>query len=156
VVEKFIADAHLGKLARYLRLLGIDTAYKNFYTAKELIATAIVEDRIILTRSEAFESRKAVRSVVIQSEDPFMQLKQVALQFELKDYFQPFSRCLLCNGNLQAVLKEKLSNSLEENTRNYFNEFWQCDNCNHVYWKGSHYNKMLRTIEEIEKHISLY
>jgi uncharacterized protein len=149
VNEKFVADVHLGKLARYLRLVGFDTIYNNSYTNKDLERIAIVENRILLSRNIAFAKNLRVKSFITKSENAFTQLKQAAEHFNLKNRVHPFSRCLLCNGRLEEVSKEKILDRLEQNTINYYEEFWQCQDCDHIYWKGSHYNRMFNLIEEL-------
>ena len=147
--EKFIADVHLGKLARWLRLLGFDTVYQNFFTNTELVGIAKDERRILLSHNTAFKKLDNVLIFIIESEDPWQQLKQVTGHFQLKDKLRPFSRCIICNGSLKSVLKEQVENQLEENTAAYFNEFWQCENCKRIYWKGSHYDRMVRLVEQL-------
>jgi uncharacterized protein with PIN domain len=145
---KFIADVHLGKLARLLRLLGFDTLYKNSFTINEIIHLGKEQQRIILS-GNASSINKACKVFLITSKEPITQLRQVVEAFSLKSQFSPFSRCLICNGVLKAVVKEEINSSLQENTSRYFNDFWQCKNCNRIYWKGSHYERMLQTIEGI-------
>ena len=99
--EKFIADVHLGKLARYLRLLGFDTWYKNSSETSELITIAKEEQRILLSKNILFAKGKTVRFCIIQSETAITQLKQVVNEFSLKDHVIPFSRCMICNGVLE-------------------------------------------------------
>jgi len=146
MAEKFIADVHLGKLARLLRLLGFDTLYKNNFTSSELTRIGLAEDRVILSRNHSLKTNKCF---FIKDENPVRQLEQVDEHFHLRMQFQPFSRCIMCNGLLETVSKESISASLKQNTVEYFNEFWQCKDCKHIYWKGSHYENMLKTIQKI-------
>lgn len=146
----FIADVHLGKLAKALRLLGFDVLYTNSVTPAILIATAAKENRILLSRSAAFAKYPNVKRLIVQSETPKEQLQQVVQHFGLKNQLRPFSRCLVCNGMLIIVPKEKIQHQLQQNTTWYYDEFWQCTHCQRPYWKGSHYLKMLRLIENME------
>jgi uncharacterized protein len=146
----FIADVHLGRLAKMLRMMGIDTAYQNDYTKDQLLIQALNESRILLSRNAALASAQGIRCFIITSEQPEMQLKAVLDEFTLKDKLQPFTRCLLCNGTLHQQPKEAVRHLLQPNTANYFNEFWQCSTCNHIYWKGSHYDRMLQLIKRME------
>jgi uncharacterized protein with PIN domain len=148
-MERFVADVHLGKLARLLRLLGFDTVYQNSFTTTELIGAAVNEARILLSRSTGFLKYSAVRSFIIKHEDPWDQLKQIVEHFQLKNQFNPFSRCIVCNGHLEKVPKQSILHLLEQNTIDYFSEFWRCPDCNRVYWKGSHYERMLKITEAI-------
>jgi uncharacterized protein with PIN domain len=147
--NKFIADVHLGKLARWLRLLGFDTAYKNDYTNEQLIQISKEEERVLLSRNTSLSANKQIECFVIAGENPSGQLISVVEYFDLKDKFRLFSRCLVCNGILEPVSKESILNSLQKNTAPYFNEFWQCKRCKRIYWKGSHYERMLKKIESI-------
>lgn len=146
---KFIADVHLGKLTRLLRLLGFDTTYENSFTVNEIIELGREQQRIILSRNASLGKNKTIEAFVIVSEEPITQLKQVVEAFDLKSQFSPFSRCLVCNGVLAAVSKEEIYSSLPEKTSRYFNEFWLCKSCKRIYWKGSHYERMLKIIEGI-------
>lgn len=146
----FIADVHLGKLAKLMRLLGFDTLYNNLFTNSELVSIAINEHRILLSRNDAFRKNAALQSFIIASEDAATQLQQVITHFNLKDQRHPFTRCLLCNGILKPVSKNSIADQLQQNTIAYFNEFWQCDECRHIYWKGSHYDRMLRLLEKLD------
>ena len=147
--NKFVCDVHLGKLARLLRLLGFDTAYENSFTKIELINISREEERIILSRDHSLSKNDLSKVIIIEDEEPMLQLKQVIDYLELKNHLRPFSRCLVCNGELQTVSKEEISDLIQENTSRYFNVFWKCMNCRRIYWKGSHYEKMLKTIESI-------
>ena len=149
MTHRFIADVHLGKLARLLRLLGFDTNYKNDYSNSELLQLSRQESRVLLSRNASFEKQMNVQCFVVTSEDAFLQLKQVVNQFHLKEQFHPFTRCIVCNGILGPVAKENVLPLLEKNTAQYFDEFRQCNHCKRVYWKGSHYERMLKTIEHI-------
>ena len=145
-MERFIADVHLGKLARYLRMLGFDTVYKNSFSLNELISIVQKEDRILLSRNAAFADNDAITSFAIRHEKPFMQLKMVVDHFRLQEKIHPFSRCIVCNGLIEYVSKERIIDSLEQNTIASFNEFWQCQLCSRIYWKGSHYEQMQKLI----------
>lgn len=145
----FVADVHLGKLARLLRLLGFDTLYRNDFTKQELVSISHEKDRILLSRDAQLAKRGLSRYFIVTSEDPMLQLKQVVMQFSLKEQFLPFSRCIACNGLLETASKESVAPLLEKNTRQYYTEFWKCTDCGRIYWKGSHYERMLKTIEFI-------
>ena len=146
---KFIADVHLGKLARLLRMLGFDTVYKNDFTLDELVKISDEENRILLSRNASLLKTHPDKCFIVSDEDPLVQLKQVIQHFGLNDRFQPFSRCIVCNGILESVSKENIAYLLQKNTASYFTEFWQCKDCQRIYWKGSHYDRMLKTIENI-------
>jgi len=143
----FLADVHLGRLARMLRMLGFDTEYRNDYSNDKLLEIAEKENRILLSRNGNFKNKPFIQFLLITDEDSILQLKQVVAQFALHSSFQPFSRCIVCNGHLERKEKESIAALLLENTKRYYNEFWQCSGCRKIYWKGSHYERMLKLLE---------
>ena len=148
---KFIADVHLGKLAKLLRMLGFDVLYDNSLTDKQLVFLSLNEERILLSGNSAFENNKALQSFIVTSQDAETQLRQIFTHFNLKHDIRPFTRCLVCNGTLHAVSKDEIAEQLEPNTKQYFNEFWQCNYCKRIYWKGSHYKRMMKLAEDFIK-----
>jgi uncharacterized protein len=148
--HRFIADVHLGKLAKALRMAGFDVLYRNNYTNKELEILAAMQGRILLSRNPAFAKENTFKSFMLKSEDWFVQICDVINCFELSGKLKPFTRCLVCNGHLQPIAKEKIEAQLQENTRKYFDAFWQCVQCNRIYWKGSHYERMERLIKQLK------
>ena len=140
---KFVADTMLGRLARWLRLLGFDVLYPNL-DDKELIKFA--DERIILTRDKELGEKKNV--FLIKSVDVDEQLKQVIN--ELKPEIQnPLSRCSVCNQILIEVDKNSVKNLVPERIYKSHDIFWRCPDCNKIYWKGSHYDKIVRKIKEL-------
>jgi uncharacterized protein with PIN domain len=147
---RFILDNHLGRLAAYLRMLGFDCLYRNDYQDEELAATAQQEDRILLSRDRRLLMRKAVtHGYCLRSLDPLEQLVEVVRRFDLASRVAPFHRCLRCNHPLERVSKEEVLDRLEPLTRLYFEEFQICPACRQIYWKGSHYEKMQKLVEEL-------
>lgn len=146
---KFVCDVHLGKLAKALRMLGFDTVYQNNFTNTDLERIAVEENRILLSRNTAFSKNKNLRLFIITSENPSIQIKAVIEHFELKNKIDPFTLCIVCNEPLQKVSKEDIISQIPANTKKYFEEFRQCANCQRIYWKGSHYERMLKEISFI-------
>jgi len=145
----FILDIHLGKLARYLRMLGFDTWYRNDYEDPELARLANQEQRILLTRDRRLLMRsQVIHGYCIRSLDPKQQLIEVLQRFNLEDYPGPFQRCIRCNSLLEPVTKVEIEHRLEPLTRKYFDEFHICPDCKQIYWKGSHYERMQRFIHK--------
>jgi len=148
-VTRFIADVNLGKLSKYLRLLGFDTLYKNNYEDDEIVEIANKERRIILTRdTELLKRKQVVRGYWVRSTLPKKQIREVINRFDLKNSDRIFSRCLKCNGLIRSVAKEKIVDKLLPNTKKYFSSFYQCRNCGKIYWQGSHYKNMVKEIEQ--------
>ena len=147
---RFILDAHLGKLARHLRMLGFDTLYQNNYTDEQLALTSAKEHRILLTRDRGLLKRKIIEhGYFIRDTQSLAQVRDIILQFGLQDMITPFSRCIACNGQLASVDKEKIQHQLKTKTRDFYNTFKQCPDCGNIYWEGSHYKKMNHIVREI-------
>ena len=150
VEPRFVLDNHLGRLTAYLRMLGFDCLYRNDYEDEELAETAQKEERILLSRDRRLLMRKAVMyGYCLRSLDSLEQLTEVIQRFELSSRIMPFHRCLRCNHLLEPVAKEAVLDRLEPLTKLYFNEFQICTACQQIYWKGSHYEKLQKLVEEI-------
>ena len=144
----FIADNHLGRLAAYLRMLGFDTLYRNDYQDPELAAVAHQEQRILLTRDRRLLMRREVTyGCLLRSLDPQEQLGEIVERYALAKIARPFRRCLRCNHPLEAVDKAAVMDRLQPLTRRYYDEFARCPACDQIYWKGSHYDRMLELIQ---------
>jgi len=141
--KKFILDVHLGRLAKYLRIFGIDTLYQNYYSDEEIVETALKEGRVILTRDRGILKRRVVRyGYLIKSNESKEQLREIFLNFDLLPEIKPFLRCISCNGIVERVDKEEIIEELEPLTRKYYNEFFKCTMCKKIYWKGGHWERM--------------
>jgi uncharacterized protein len=141
--ERFLADGHLGKLARDLRLLGIDVAYDKTATDPQLVAQAAEEDRVLLTRDRRLLMHAAVRDGYFpRSQFPEVQIDEVLKRFHLRNRIAPHMRCLVCNGTLASVSKEEVLDQLEPLTRLYYEEFRRCRACGKIFWAGSHFRKL--------------
>ena len=146
---RFVVDNHLGRMAYYLRMLGFDTLYRNDYQDDELAQTAEQEGRILLTRDRRLLMRNQVqRGYWVRSLSPRQQILEVLRRYNLKAQITPFRRCIRCNGILQLVSKEAVLDRLEPLTRLYFDDFRICPDCQQVYWKGSHYERMRQFIDQ--------
>jgi uncharacterized protein with PIN domain len=143
---KFIADVMVGKLARWLRILGLDVVYSNKSADDEIIQIAETENRVILTRDSGLTRRRTrAQSLLVASDNYRDQLRQVIDEFGLKD-FNIFSRCLECNALLQAVNKEEVFERIPPFVYLTQDRFALCPACNRVYWHGTHANNMLHRI----------
>lgn len=148
----FVADVHLGKLAKALRILGFDTCYQNNYSNKEIASIAENENRIVLTRDVGLLKHKSLRwGYWLRSQKPEKQAEEVIEKFNLSKLIAPFKRCLACNGEIESVEKEVVLEELPPKTIQYFNEFFRCSNCKKVYWRGSHYDHMMQIVRGLIK-----
>jgi uncharacterized protein with PIN domain len=147
---KFVLDVHLGKLARYLRLTGFDTLYKNGYDDKDIIQISLEDERIILTHDlELLKNKLVTRGYWIRSQYPDEQLKEILQRFDAKNSLMLFKRCMECNTLLRDISKKDIIERLPLRTREYFHEFKNCPGCNRIYWKGSHYERMKKYIDSV-------
>lgn len=148
--KEFILDTHLGRLASYLRMLGFDALYRNDYADPQLADISANENRILLTCDRYLLMRKIVTyGYFVRSRQPRQQLLEILERYQLFDNLKPFTRCIRCNGLIEPVAKEVIENQLLPETRRWYNEFWQCVDCDHIYWKGSHYLKMKKFIRNV-------
>jgi uncharacterized protein with PIN domain len=148
---RFVLDVHLGRLARYLRLLGFDTRYRNDYDDAAIIGVARGESRIILTRDKGLLKHGAVtHGYWVRATAPRQQLAEIVRVFDLGGSVRPFTRCIRCNGELQAVPKSEVADRLPPRVRAHFEAFVQCPNCAAVYWPGSHYDKMRTMVDDLD------
>jgi len=150
-VSKFILDSHLGKLAKYLRMAGFDTLYENNYSDNSIREIAAKQSRIILTRDrDLLSSRNVTHGYYIRNINPKEQMAEVVAKFELRTQINPFTRCLICNSELKAIDKQDVNSDVTEDTRKIFDEFYQCSHCHKIYWKGSHYERMMEFLKSVE------
>jgi len=145
---RFVLDAHLGRLANYLRMLGFDTLYRNDFDDPELARIANGEERILLTRDQGLLKRNLVtHGYWLRETDPRHQLVEVLQRFNLFKASKPFNRCLLCNGRLVSVPKASIADRIPPKAFQYYDEFYLCEECGKLYWEGSHVQRMRQLIE---------
>lgn len=139
----FVADANLGQLARYLRLLGFDVVYRNDFHDREVARIASAEKRIVLTRDRALlQHRIITHGYFVRAVKPREQVREILARLDLYRELRPFTRCLRCNGELEDVDKQAVLPQLEPKTRKYYERFRRCKACGQAYWKGSHFDRM--------------
>ena len=147
---KFAVDCMLGKLAKWLKILGFDTVYFSRIDDDSLIETARTQGRILLTRDNGIIERAAdVRTLFIEDEDWKIQLRQVLAVLELKGQVNPHSRCVECNEGLKPVPKSHVRNLVAPFIFEHAEDFALCPQCERVYWKGTHSTDMERKLEAI-------
>ena len=148
--SRFVLDTHLGKLAAYLRLLGFDTLYRNDYHDEELARLSSSERRILLTRDRNLLKRSIVTyGYYVRETAPRKQVVEILQRFELFGSIRAYRCCIRCNGVLQPVSKEAISDRLAPKTRQFYDEFHLCQGCGQIYWKGSHYEPLQQFIERV-------
>jgi uncharacterized protein len=138
---RFLLDVHLGTLARRMRLLGIDTAYRNDATDTELVVQAGAERRVLLTQDRGLLRRRALTAgAYVRGSGADDQLADVLDRFEPP--LAPWSRCLACNGRVRPVAKHEVQHLLEQGTRRCYMQFSRCETCGRPYWRGAHARRL--------------
>jgi uncharacterized protein with PIN domain len=149
----FIVDTNAGKLARWLRILGYDTLFINEIDDDELIAIGLKEKRVLLTRDTQIMLRRVVttgrlKAILIQSDDVKEQLRQVVRMMRL-DQKRKFSRCAECNEPLVPKRKDEVQQLVPPYVFKTQSNYYQCPNCQRVYWRATHWQRMNRELEVI-------
>jgi len=140
---RFVADAHLGGLARLLRMAGFDTIYANTMHDDEIEERAMEEGRIVLTRDRELLKRRGVEyGCYVRSLHPQEQLNEVLERYALAERARPFTLCLHCNTPLHPVPKAAVLARLPPAVRASQEDFTTCDCCGRVFWKGTHWQRM--------------
>jgi uncharacterized protein with PIN domain len=146
----FVADAHLGRLARYLRLLGFDTLFENDPGDEALVRIAAEEGRVLLSRDRALLRRRAVtHGLRVPATRPREQLRYILERLDLFRLVRPFTRCMVCNGRLSAADKRTLGDRVPSRVRVVFDDFWRCSDCGRIYWQGSHYDRLSHFVDQM-------
>jgi uncharacterized protein with PIN domain len=144
---RFILDVHLGRLAAYVRLLGFDAAYRNDLTDEQIAGRAATESRIVVTRDRGLLKRAEVMyGYWMRHTEPRKQLTELVRKFDLARQVDLFTRCLVCNTELERADKQVIESRVPPRTAERFQDFHLCPGCGRVYWRGSHYQRMLRLI----------
>ncbi len=152
---KFAADGMLGKLTRWLRILGYDVKYSSRIDDDELIALSIKEKRILLTRDLQLYKQattKAIDAFYLEGETSEENLAQLGkrysmdLQIDMKK-----SRCPVCNTKVKPISKKQATNRVEPNTLTNYDEFWKCPKCGKIYWQGAHWKGIRKTLKKAEE-----
>ena len=145
---RFVADTHLGKLARHLRMAGFDTLYGRDWDDERIVALAAAERRTILTRDRALLRRREVqRGYCVRAVQSEAQLAEVISRLQLEGLLAPFTRCRECNVALEEAAREAVGGHVPEKVRGLYPRFKRCPSCARVYWEGSHYARMRGILE---------
>jgi uncharacterized protein with PIN domain len=140
---RFIADAHLGGLARLLRMAGFDTLYRNDYADREMADIAIREGRIVLTRDrELLKLRDITHGCYVHALKPAQQFQEIVERLDLSRSLRPFTLCMECNVPLHAIDKALVLERLPPSVRENRERFTTCDQCGRIFWEGSHWQRM--------------
>ncbi len=147
--KKFLLDENLGKLAKWLRMLGYDSVVYKSISIEKKISLCIKERRIFLTRSKKIaKMNERFSRILIRTEKYDNQLKEILPLLEINNEMF-FSRCLECNNRLQAIKAEKIDGLVPENVKHNFTDFKICRKCGKIYWHGSHYDAMKSKLKNL-------
>ncbi len=146
----------MGKLAKWLRMIGYDALFFEGSSDSHMIATALAENRVILTRDTQIMRRRVVtsgrlRAILIQSDEPEQQMRQVMDTLKLDCQFQPFSICLECNQPLLERSKEEVKDLVPPYVFQTQSQYMECPACHRIYWRGTHWQAMTRKLEHLVK-----
>ena len=146
---RFLVDAMLGRLARWLRILGYDASYDSAISDADLVRRAYEQDRVVLTRDRALpEEWRLPRVLLLESEDPLEQLRRVVAAFDLDCHQGLFSRCSRCNAGIEPRSREEVADRVPPRVLREQSQFFSCPSCGRIYWEGSHLDRMRRRLED--------
>lgn len=146
VPPRFLLDVHLGALARRLRLVGVDAAYRNEAADADLVAEAGTGRRVLLTRDRGLLQRRALWcGAYVHGRRPDDQLTDVLARFAVP--LAPWTRCPSCNGTLEPVPKREIADRLPPGTRRTYDAFSRCTACARLYWPGAHHARLAALVE---------
>ncbi len=153
---KFIADGMLGKLTRWLRMLGHDVEYSSSpLSDKQLIETAKAQQRVLLTRDLELYKRAVMHGAeafLVEGATEAEKLASLAKRFNLKlEVDVNISRCPKCNSRIRPVAKDTVTERVPEGTLANYDEFWECPSCGQVYWQGTHWKRINKTLKDAEQ-----
>jgi uncharacterized protein with PIN domain len=149
---KFLCDQMLGTLAKWLRIYGFDTFYaSNIISDDKLIEISKDETRVLISRDKELiqiAKRENIKTIELKTTDIDEQIKAVLSGIKLDDSLI-LSRCILCNAEVEKLRKEEVKEKIPKRVFENNEDFWFCKNCNKIYWKGSHYEKMIEKIKQL-------
>lgn len=149
-VVRFVADAHMGGLAKLLRMAGFDTLYDNGFDDNEIAAIARREARIVLSRDrDLLKRREITHGCHVRALNPRQQLREIYQRLDLANMSRPMTLCLRCNAPLRAIDKQLVLDQLPPSVRESKQEFSTCDVCRRVFWEGSHWRKMRDLLDSL-------
>lgn len=151
---KFIVDNNVGKLARWLRVIGYDTLLFKEKDDSKMIELALNEGRVILTRDTQITKRRLVtdgklKALLIKHDEPKAQLQETVKALNLDYYFRPFSLCLECNQMLIPRRREEVQNLVPSRVFETQKQYMECPSCRRIYWQGTHWQAMVKELREL-------
>lgn len=149
---RFLADAHLGGLARFLRMLGFDTLHDQHWPDAQIRRIAHDEERIVLTRDrDLLKCRDVARGCYVRAIRTEEQLMEVAARYRLNECARPFTLCLCCNVPLERIPKAAVADRVPPRVLELHQDFTQCPACERIYWPGTHYQRMNQALNSVRR-----
>lgn len=154
---KFIVDNNVGKLAKWLRIMGYDTLFFDGINDSRMIATALAEGRVILTRDTQIMRRRVITSgqlkaILIKGDEPELQMRQVIDTLNLDCQFRPFTICLECNQLLVERSKRQVKDLVPPYVFQTQNQYMECPDCHRIYWRGTHWQAMTKKLNKLTQY----
>ena len=154
-VGRFVVDINLGRLAKYLRLLGLDAVSDGTLDDGDLAEISAVENRILLTKDRNLLKRSiVVHGYFVRAIRPRAQLIEVVSRFDLGESIRPFARCMECNGVIEPVAKAEIAHLLQPLTKAHYDDFRRCPGCGRIFWKGSHHQRLTAIVDEVRRSLT--
>ena len=152
---KFLADGMLGKLTRWLRMVGQDVTYSTKFSDNELLELAKKEKRALLTKDLQLYKRAIARGLdafYVEGKTEPERLAEVSKRYGVPlEVDMDRSHCPVCNGKLEAATKEQVAGEVEKNTYKYYDQFWKCQNCGQIFWQGAHWKQITNTLNQAQQ-----
>jgi len=151
---KFIVDNNVGKLAKWLRIMGYDTLFFNGSNDSRMIAIALAEERVVLTKDTQIMkrgviTRRRLKAIFILSDEPELQMHQVIDALHLDCRFKPFTICLECNQPLLEKSKQQVKELVPPYVFQTQNQYMECPTCHRIYWRGTHWQTMTEKLRKL-------
>ena len=150
---QFVADAMLGRLTRWLRILGYAVFYDQALSDDQILALAQDKNGILLTRDYELHKRaqhQDMRSLYLRGVTVLDKLVEIATRYSISFHLDAsISRCAKCGDHLQQVDKTTIQTEIPAGTFSHFSAFWRCETCGKVYWQGSHWNRISQTVAHV-------
>jgi uncharacterized protein with PIN domain len=151
---KFIVDNNVGKLAKWLRVMGYDALLFTEEDDGKMVKVALAQNRVILTKDTQIMRRRLVtsgrlRAILVEDSDAKAQLQQIVEALKLDFQFRPFSICLECNQSLVERSKDEVRDLVPPYVFNAQSQYMECPSCHRIYWRGTHWQAMSRELEKL-------
>jgi uncharacterized protein with PIN domain len=151
---RFIVDENVGKLARWLRMMGFDSLFFNGEDDSQMVKQALAEDRVLLTRDTGIMKRRVIingrlKAVLMESEEPERQMQQLMAALNIKEHSRPFTLCLECNQPLVDRSPAEVKDRVPPYVYKTQTQYMECPECRRIYWRGTHWKAMLSKLEKL-------